>query len=125
MFKDLTDFAIQRTARQAFGFWLAYLVLGMLGLALLGSLIGSYVRQEPQTVFNVAMVCGYVVGIVYAIVLSGIICIKKSFGLGWYSLVVLSALLAGFGGILIGLIPAAYLTTRPFVRNTYLHSSVS
>ena len=112
MFRRLTEFSFQRTVAQAFGFWLAYLVLGVLIGTLGGGvyvwLVGGGIAEGFQAV--------RAIGIVYALAVSLVVCIQKRLGFIGYLLAVVSALLAFFGGVALGLIPTAFLTTRPNAR---------
>ncbi len=68
--------------------------------------------------FEMGMRAGTVAGVVYVAIVSTAICIRKSLGFGWYVLAIfLSPILAVFGGVLLGLIPTAFLTTRPNARD--------
>jgi hypothetical protein len=60
------------------------------------------------------MMAGRLVSATISAGLTLAVCIKKSLGFGYYLLVILAAALAFFGGgSLLGLIPVAFLTTRP------------
>ena len=110
MFKDLFVFEKQRSKKQAFGFYLANLLLvvilgGMVGgiTGLLGGDIESAVKSVTYLVF------------IFCVILSFSILYKKS-KLNDFGLLII-ALLSGVGvliggGALLGLIPAAYLTTK-------------
>ncbi len=107
MFDDLFSLEKERTSQQAFGFYLAYLLMAVLGGAILGGLAGVLGGNYESSAR---------VGGVFAVlnclgVSFGILNKKKldSFGLIVVSL--LSGLGAILGGGLLGLIPTAYLTT--------------
>jgi len=115
MFKKITDFAYRRTALEALGFYLAYFLLG----GLLGALIGGLAAAiKGDATFASSYITGASVGQVVAIIFCLIIAIlvvkaKNGFkNFSYILLIVLSGLLAVFGGNLVGLIPVAYLTTR-------------
>lgn len=110
MFKSLTDLGYKRTALQAFGFYLAYFILGVIGGGLIGALIGVIDPANVST--NVAQIVTPCV-VVYALVLSFLIVKNKSKKIAFKHvlLIVLSGVLALFGAGLLGIIPAAYLTT--------------
>ena len=114
MFKDLLLFEKDRTALEAFGFYLAYLLL----LSLLGGLLGFlFVPYDASMTVAEEFQAGALVGQYFAVVacfaLSFFILYKKnrlnSFGLVLIG--VLSGLCAVFLGGLLGLVPTAYLTT--------------
>lgn len=110
MFKDLTNFGYKRTVRQAIGFYVAYFIFGVIGGFLIGALIGVIDPANVST--NVAQIVTPCV-VVYALVLSFLIIKNKSKKIAFKHvlLIILSGVLALFGGGLLGIIPAAYLTT--------------
>ncbi|MDR2431475.1 MAG: hypothetical protein LBD99_04405 [Candidatus Margulisbacteria bacterium] len=112
MFKKLTDLAYKRTGWQAAGFYLAYLVLGILLSGLLGGISGMFVGAE-RAEYSGAVVGGTAV-VFFTIGLAlGILQKKKLLGnFGCLLLVLFAGLLALFLGGLGGLIPVAFLTTR-------------
>jgi uncharacterized Tic20 family protein len=107
MFRDLLLLEKDRTGKEALGFYLAYLLLTVLLGALAGVL--AVISATPAEGYMM----GRFAGIIFCIVLSFAILYKKkrlqSFGL--VLIVVLSGLGAIFLGGLLGLVPAAYLTT--------------
>lgn len=111
MFKNLTNFAYKRDIKEAIGFYLAYLFLIILLATLFGGLMGLLADLDS---FKFGMSVGNIVAIVMAIGISILILKKKNLlgNFGFIVLVLLSGLLAFFGGSLLGLIPAAFLTTR-------------
>ncbi len=112
MFNKLTDFTMQRTAKQAFGFWLVYFMFGVLIGAVSGAAAGA-VTGDGESGYT----AGIVASVIYVALLSAAICMKKSLSIGWYLLAVLAPMLAIFGGALIGLVPTAVLTTRPSMED--------
>ena len=57
---------------------------------------------------------GTVGGVIYVAIISTAICMKKSLGFRYYIVALfLSSVVALYGTIFLGLIPAAFLTTRP------------
>jgi hypothetical protein len=110
MFKHLTDFSIQRTVGQAFGFWLSYLLLASIIGAVAGGIYGSILTNGG---YEEGLAAGQLITIPYVAVLSLLICAKKSLGFLGYLLTAIATLLAFIGGAFLGLIPTAYLTVRP------------
>ena len=114
MFRDLAKFEKQRTAGEAVGFWLAYLVLGFLLAAVVG---GCWAALQGTETFEAGVAAGaqagMVFGVVYSLALTVVVSLKKSSGFLGIFLSGIAALLALFGGALLGLIPTAFLTTRP------------
>ena len=115
MFKDLLLFEMDRTPKEALGFYLAYL----LAAALLGALL-SFLLLFPNAssmTFAEGIQAGSAIGqyaaVIFCLALSFMILYKKkklqSFGLVLIG--ILSGLCAIFLGGLLGLVPTAYLTT--------------
>lgn len=110
MFKNLTNFGYQRSVKDAIGFYIAYLVLIIMIGALFGGILGAATQID-----NVGLGAGTIVAVIVSLTLSFLI-LKRKKSLGKFSfiaLALLSGLLAIFLGGLAGLIPVAYLTTRP------------
>ena len=119
MFKNLTDFSIQRTKGQAFGFWLSFFILGAL-LGFVTSLIAAKLAGvgEFKEAYEMGLRIGRPFGAVYVLTLSTLICNKKSLGFGWYIVALfVSPILAIFATLSVGLIPVAFLTTRPMAMD--------
>jgi hypothetical protein len=116
MFKNLLEFGYTRTKKEAFGFYLAYLVLMALVSGLLGGIIGLFTPEQP---FGSAFQTGVTHGAFFAIVVSLILVVlvlraKKLLGdFKYLVLIPITGLLSLFGGALLGLIPIAFLATRP------------
>ena len=107
MFKDLFVFEKERNAREALGFYLAYLVLFM--VSAFPFLIGLALMVD----FDEILV-GTLLGIVVCTALSFIVLYKKN-QLKNYGLVLIalsSGICASLLGLLLGLIPVSYLTTK-------------
>jgi hypothetical protein len=114
MFKKLTEFGHTRTKKEAFGFYLAYLLFNILFSGLMGGVVRLFMPEEP---FESAFQAGIKHGALSAIVLSLVLVVlvlraKKFFGDFKYILLIpVTGLFSFFGGSLLGLIPIAYLTT--------------
>jgi hypothetical protein len=114
MFKKLMELGYTRTKKEAFGFYLAYLLFFILVSALLGGIADFFM---PEQSFDTAFQAGIKVGALSAIVMSLILVVlviraKKVFGDFKYLLLIpVTGLFSYFGGGLLGLIPIAYLTT--------------
>ena len=110
MFKKLTEFSYKRTALEAVGFYLAWLVLLLLTGALAGVFIGSAV--PPEKALSYSLIAGQTLAFVMCPTLSGLILAqKKLYSFGYILLVILTGFVALLGAVC-GLIPAAFLTTR-------------
>ena len=119
MFTSLSDPSLQRTALQAVGFYIAWLLLLMFFSGLICGIaapIVSFVEGIQPTFQN-----GCAVGAKLAPFIGVIACawlahhIVRSKGIGTVGnrlLVLLAGVLAFFGGAILGLIPVAFLTTR-------------
>ncbi len=110
MFSNLTQFELSRSGKQALGFYLAYLFLGIiLGFAA-GAIAGVLTAGDP---FQAGFFVGQIIAIVLCFALSLIIAYKKSLFSSFKVLViiVLTVILSVLLGTLGGLIPVAYLTT--------------
>ena len=112
MFKYLTDFAVQRTGGQAFGFWLTYFVLALL----LGAVVGGIAGGVTGEGYDMGVRVGWTVAIIYVAGISLAVCVKRQFGFVGYLMVAVAELITVFGGALFGLIVPAVMTTRPSLR---------
>ena len=117
MFRRLTDFGHQRTLVEALGFYLVYLILGIVVAAMLGALAGPLTGNSG---FEGGMLVGTVFAVVACPVLSFAILFKKGLlrHIGYVLVALLSVAGAAAGGLLLGLIFVAFLTTRPAVRRS-------
>ena len=117
MFRRLTDFGHQRTLVEAIGFYLAYLVLGIIiaaGLGALASLVTGNLTFEGGMTVGAAFAIG--VCPVMAFIILGAKGLLSH--LGYVAVAVLSVVGAAVGGLLLGLIFVAFLTTRPAVHRS-------
>jgi hypothetical protein len=110
MFEQITEFGYKRDLAQVVGFYIAYLVMGILAIFIVGAL---YVLIIPSTTFETGVRLGTFAAIIICIVLSILIIQKKKLmsNLGYILLALIAGILAFIGGMLLGLIPVAYLTT--------------
>ena len=111
MFKELMNLAYKRSAPQAFGFYIVYVILTLLTAALLGSLLGLSGLVQG---FQAGVRVGAIVAIIATLVVAfWVLYAKKLLGNVAYIII---ALLAGglsvLGGAILGFIAVAYLTTR-------------
>lgn len=121
MFKNLTDFGHRRNKKEAFGFYLAYLLLVMIAGALCAFVAGS---MTGTTGFSNGFALGTQVGSVVAVIVSvalsfTILAEKRVLRFGFVLLSLVSGILAIFGGGLLGLIiPACFTTLHPSATPT-------
>ena len=115
MFRHLTDFGHQRTPVQAIGFYLTYLVLGIAIAAGLGALVGPLAVINGGSSWDGGMLVGTIFAVIACPVLSFVMLAKKGLlsHIGFVIVAVLSVAGAAFGGLILGLIFAAFLSTRP------------
>jgi hypothetical protein len=111
MFRGLTDFGRQRTLIEAIGFYLAYLLLGIAlsaGLGFLASFVDNGFGFERGLMLGSFVAIGICPVITFAIL--------RAKGLlrhvGYLFVAVLSVAGAAAGGLILGLIFVAFLTTR-------------
>jgi uncharacterized membrane protein len=115
MFKNLTSFSYKRNWKEAIGFYLAYFLLGLMLSGISGVIFGTL--SEATTFregFNSGRHAGAVVSIVFCLVIAVSLLVQKKMhqNFGYVILALLSAMLAAFGGALLGLIIPAFMTTR-------------
>lgn len=113
MFKNITDYAYQRSKKEAFGFYLAYLLGGIVLGGIAGGLSAVVTGASGEDAFHVSLRAGTAVGVLYSMALSVIVIKNKKLSSGLdYSMVLIAGIVALFIGSLGGVIPAAWLTTR-------------
>jgi hypothetical protein len=118
MFTGLLEFQKQRTAKQAIGFYISWVLVGIiLGgiVGLIGVQIADIIGNAPSNFaqgFKVGAKWGPLAAIPFFLTLGLLVTVKKKLGFSSYLLALISPCLAGFGGTLLGLIPVAYLTTK-------------
>lgn len=111
MFKHLTNFGYTRTANQAIGFYVAYLLLTIVAAGLLAGTLGVLTGNDS---FQFGARIGAFTAIVVSVLLCFVILKQKHLlnNFGYILLALIAGVVAFFAGGLGGLIPAAYLTTR-------------
>ena len=108
MFSKLFDLQFHRTALQALGFYIAYLLLLIITSAVAGGIVGLLGGG-----FEVGLKAGNLIAILVCLGLSfQILSAKKSISFGNVLLALLAGILAIVGGGLLGLIPVSFLTTK-------------
>lgn len=115
MFKHLTNFGYKRNAKEAIGFYIAYLILIIMAAFLLGSALGIVMGAFYGFNFGlIGLKVGNVIAIIITVVTAFLILKEKKLlsNFGYILLVLLSGILAVYLGCLGGLIPVAFLTTR-------------
>ncbi len=114
MFQDIFNFKKVRTRKQAVGFYLFYLLLIVL-IAMTGGVLSGLISQTGESfeeAFDQGAKIGTFLAIVCCVCLTSIVVWKKKLISPLPILLIpISGLLAALVGGLLGLIPAAYLTT--------------
>lgn len=111
MFKNLFDLGYVRTPVEAFGFYIVYLIFVVIGSGIVGGIVGAMFSHGA---YQVGLGVGNAVAVVLCLAVSVMILRAKRL-MGNPALLVVavvSALAALYAGGLLGMIPAAYLTTR-------------
>ena len=109
MFANIFVYGFERAKGQAFGFYIAHLVLTVLGASLVGATVALITGEND---FESSIRLGNVIAIFVCLIISTLIVTqKKEVSFKTVSLILASGILAVFLGALAGLIPAAYLTT--------------
>ena len=110
MRKNLCNFSIKRSGKEAFVFYLAYLLLGMLITFFAGAILGLI---NPLFTDEMAIVLGRIIGTIYFIILHFTVYVKKGFNSFKHIIIgIIGAIITIFTGLIIPLIFTAYLTTK-------------
>jgi drug/metabolite transporter (DMT)-like permease len=113
MFQHLTDFAYQRTKKQALGFYIAYLAL----IIAIGGLLGIFIQATSPSQKDTSVTL-YYTGSLLAILASLLLALTVAVSKRIYTqvsvilVIILSGVFGSMAGGMLGLIPVAYLTTR-------------
>ena len=110
MLNNLFNFEYKRSPLEAFGFYLAYFVLFIVIAFLIGLVMGLTGLMAADQTFTV----GVVLAVLVSFGLSAAIVVKKKLwgNFLFVLLVPIAGVLASFGGMLLGGIIPAYLSTR-------------
>ena len=119
MFKDLLVLEKQRTGKEAFGFYLAYfLVVGLLFGIILEFIFGasggaSGFAEGFEQGFEEGQAVGAYFNPPFCLALSALVLFRKGLlkNVGFVLIGLSSGVLALLGGLILGLVPTAYLTT--------------
>jgi len=112
MFENIFSFGLQRTTKQAWGFYLGHLAILIFSGFILGFVYGI---TQQGSAFNSGISVGVVIAVVYVAVISFFMLKQKGMARKFkYIILALCgvALSAGGGGVL-GLIIPAVLSTKP------------
>ena len=118
MFKDLLVFEKQRTGKEAFGFFLAYLLFSGLLVGIITSFSGtsggaSGFAEGFEQGFEEGQAVGAYFNPPFCLALSALVLFRKGLlkNFGFVLIGLSSGVLALLGGLILGLVPTAYLTT--------------
>jgi hypothetical protein len=111
MFKHLGDFGYKRSGKEAFGFYLAYLLIILLAAFIIAVTVSL---ATGGTDYTTGTRIGDIIAIIMTLVLSFTVLQAKGLlgNFGYIVLALVSGILAFLGGGILGLIPVAFLTTR-------------
>jgi hypothetical protein len=111
MFGEIMNFNYQRSAKQAFGWYLMYLLVGLVIGAVSGYLVGLFVKADEG--FDVGRLAGQFSAVPFNILLGTLLIWHRKMDAPNLLLVLAGAILSALAGALGGLIPLAFLSNRP------------
>jgi hypothetical protein len=111
MFGEIMNFNYQRSAKQAFGWYLMYLLVGLVIGAVSGYLVGLFVKADEG--FDVGRLAGQFSAVPFNILLGTLLIWHRKKDAPNLLLVLAGAILSAIAGALGGLIPLAFLSNRP------------
>jgi TIR domain-containing protein len=111
MFAEIMNFNYQRSAKQAFGWYLMYVLVGIVIGAVSGYLVGLFVKADEG--FNIGRLAGQFSAVPFNILLGTLLIWHRKKEAPNLLLVLAGAILSAFAGALGGLIPLAFLSNRP------------
>ena len=116
MFDKIFDFSLTRTTKQAVGFYIAHLVIVLIGAGILGFLSALIYPPSDKTAgFTEGYRIGNALVMVYVTIVSFVLLKKKNL-LGNFKFILLalaSIAASALGGAILGMIIPAVLTKRP------------
>lgn len=113
IFDNLTDFGLKRNAKQAIGFYLAYLFMMFIVAFIIGTLFGLFVSNGDQA-YDIGVKVGTTVSVAATFGIGFLILrAKKLLGsFGYILFVLISTAIALYIGGLVSFVALAWLTTR-------------
>lgn len=121
MFQKLTDFSMQRQPLQAVGFYIFAVLVMVVVMFVIGAMAGLVIQsdQTDQEMLAISMKIGNVLSIIFCMAVAFLVCWKKNIYQDTLPIALIfgSALLTWALGGFLGMIPVAYLTTRPNKNN--------
>jgi hypothetical protein len=116
MFSEAMNFSFRRNWLQAIGFYLIYLLIGVLLFATLGAILGKILGlmgHSDSEIFDVSNISGQFATIPYQLLLAVLLLRKRRKEPVNFVLTIVSVLLSLIAGSIGGLIPVAILSMRP------------
>ncbi|TGL31350.1 hypothetical protein EHQ52_15545 [Leptospira koniambonensis] len=120
MFKKISDFAYQRSWKEAIVFYIVWLLIVIISSGLISGIVTGLAKLVgfeflPEDSFQAGVKIGNFIAVVSCLFLSFIILKKKNlhFHIGFILIGLLAGFVAVFIGGIGGLIPCSYLTTLP------------
>jgi hypothetical protein len=115
MFAELMNFSYQRTGLQAFGWYLIFFLIGIVIGFVAGRMV-DFVVHDPQEAFKIGFVIGQFSAIPYHILIGTLLIWNRQKNGANIMLLLGGIVLSVILGALGGMIPFAFLTTRPVVN---------
>jgi|SoiMethySBSTD1v2_1073268.scaffolds.fasta_scaffold194350_3 TIR domain-containing protein len=112
MFAEIMNFNYRRSAKQAFGFYLMYLLIGLVIGAVCGYLAGLFTQGFDEG-FNIGRLAGQFSAVPYNILLGTLLIWHRKKDAPNLLLVLAGVMLSAIAGAIGGLIPLAFLSSRP------------
>jgi hypothetical protein len=115
MFQEIMNFNYQRSAKQAFGWYLMYLLIGIV-IGLVSGYVAAIAAKSFAEGFNIGRMAGQLSAVPYNILLGTLLIWHRPKDAPNLLLVLAGAVLSTISGAIGGLIPLAYLSTRPLMK---------
>jgi hypothetical protein len=115
MFAEIMNFSYQRSALQAFGWYLMYLLIGIV-IGLISGYVAAIAAKDFNEGFNIGRMAGQLSAVPYNILLGTLLIWHRKKDAPNLLLVLAGAVLSTISGAIGGLIPLAFLATRPVMK---------
>lgn len=114
MFKNLTQFSLKRSNKEALGFYIAWVIFIMILAMFAGGLLGLFSSAEKGESFDMGMRVGAITAIIVSGFMSFLVLKSKKRLSDFSSLVyiLLSGVMGFVGGGLLGMLIPSFLTTK-------------
>jgi hypothetical protein len=115
MFQEIMNFNYQRSAKQAFGWYLMYLLIGLV-IGLVSGYVAGIAAKDFDEGFSVGRMAGQLSAVPYNILLGTLLIWHRKKDAPNLLLVLAGVVLSTISGAIGGLIPLAYLSSRPVMK---------